>query len=165
MSFTLTLLRPGRTLCWAPQERHCTVAFRAQWGTGGAGGPGLATCHHNGLATVATAAGNGSWLTGNRHSRRKGWMGPGGHNWSRGTGLGQHLCRAKIPGSLSGPATPVRARTEFLLGLSVSSEYLTLWKILMAERQGDFFWWKYCHRLMYRKLARSCKIKNCCFYF
>lgn len=31
------------------------------------------------------------------------------------------------------------ARTKFLPDLYVPSEYLTLWNILMAERQRDFF--------------------------
>lgn len=49
------------------------------------------------------------------------------------------LQQSRPLGSLAEPATPVGTRTKFLLGLNVPSEYLTPWKILMAERQRDFF--------------------------
>lgn len=40
---------------------------------------------------------------------------------ARGWGWGSASAAAEVPGSLSGPARPVGARTKFLLGLNVPS--------------------------------------------
>lgn len=153
--------RPGRILLRAPGAR----------GTAGTGSQGWTTQtwssslqwpghpHHDGLATGRT----GPWCSGKGQGRRELWLDPGGHTQS----WGSTSAAAKAPGRLSGPAAPMGARTKFLPDLHVPSEYLTLWNILMAERQRDFFFFFNGNTITgsCRKLARSWKIKNCCFYF